>query len=64
MQAFRLALLKLKLTPEQLYADKTALTNILSLHVINGQALSVGDLKDGQEIETVSKQKLTVHVDQ
>lgn len=62
-KAFRLALLKLKLTPEQLYADKTALTNILSLHVINGQALSVGDLKDGQEIETVSKQKLTVHVD-
>jgi len=32
-QAFRVALLKLKLTPEQLYADKTALTNILSYHV-------------------------------
>eukprot|EP00878_Enallax_costatus_P007388 GHUV01007737.1.p1 GENE.GHUV01007737.1~~GHUV01007737.1.p1 ORF type:complete len:161 (+),score=45.21 GHUV01007737.1:307-789(+) len=61
--AFRAALIKLKLTPAQLYADKTALTNILSYHVINGQALTVDDLKDGQELETVSKQKLTVHVD-
>eukprot|EP00775_Hariotina_reticulata_P013542 gene13542-13668_t len=62
-KAFRVALLKLKLTPEQLYADKTALTNILSYHVVGGQALAAGDLKDGQQLTTVSQQPLTVHVD-
>lgn len=62
-QAFRLALLKLKITPAQLYADKTTLTNILSYHVISNQALAIGDLKDGQELTTVSQQKITVKVD-
>ncbi|KAI8472577.1 MAG: FAS1 domain-containing protein [Monoraphidium minutum] len=62
-RAFREALLKLKLTPKQLYADKTALTNILSYHVIADQALKVGDLKDGQEFTTVSHHKIGVNVD-
>jgi uncharacterized surface protein with fasciclin (FAS1) repeats len=62
-KAFRLALLKLKITPAQLYADKTTLTNILSYHVIDGKALAISDLKDGQELTTVSKQKITAKVD-
>jgi hypothetical protein len=30
---------------------------------VGGQALAVGDLKDGQQLTTVSQQPLTVHVD-
>lgn len=63
LQAFRLALLKLKITPAQLYADKTTLTNILSYHVVNGKALAIADLKDGQQLTTVSKQEITAKVD-
>ena len=64
LQAFRVALLKLKLTPKQLYADKTALTNILSYHVIPGKAQAAADLKDGQELTTVNqKDKLKVIMD-
>jgi uncharacterized surface protein with fasciclin (FAS1) repeats len=62
-KAFRLALLKLKITPAQLYADKTTLTNILSYHVVKDQALAIADLKDGQELTTVSQQKVTAKVD-
>jgi uncharacterized surface protein with fasciclin (FAS1) repeats len=62
-KAFRLALLKLKITPAQLYADKTTLTNILSYHVVNGKALAIADLKDGQQLTTVSKQEITAKVD-
>eukprot|EP00877_Chromochloris_zofingiensis_P003109 jgi/Chrzof1/1279/Cz10g01010.t1 len=62
-RAFEAALLKLKLTPVQLYADKTALTNILSYHVIHDQAITVADFEDGQELTTVQQGKLTVHVD-
>lgn len=63
LQAFRAALVKLKLSLEDLYVDKTALTNILSYHVVGGSAMFAGDLKDGQELTTVSQQKLTVKVD-
>eukprot|EP00879_Flechtneria_rotunda_P000072 GHRR01000110.1.p1 GENE.GHRR01000110.1~~GHRR01000110.1.p1 ORF type:complete len:213 (+),score=94.51 GHRR01000110.1:158-796(+) len=62
-RAFEVALLKLKLTPAQLYADKTALTNILSYHTINGQSLTAADLKNDQELTTVSQHKLRVKVD-
>lgn len=63
MQAFRAALVKLKLTVEDLYLDKTALTNILSYHVVGGSALTAADLQDNQKLTTVSQQELTVKVD-
>lgn len=62
-RAFQAALLKLKLTPAQLYADKTALTNILSFHVIKDKAVTAADLKDGDEYETINNHKLKVVVD-
>lgn len=62
-RAFQAALLKLKLTPAQLYADKTALANILSYHVLKDKAVIAGDLQDGQEYETVNNHKLKVVVD-
>ncbi|GBF94458.1 hypothetical protein Rsub_06992 [Raphidocelis subcapitata] len=62
-RAFEAALLKLKLTPKQLYADKTALTNILSYHVIHDQVLRLGDLKDGQQLKTLTQHPITVKVD-
>ncbi|KAF8067409.1 MCM5 [Scenedesmus sp. PABB004] len=62
-KAFRAALLKLKITPVELWADKTRLVDILSGHLIHGTALAVADLKDGQELTTLNKHKLKVHVD-
>jgi uncharacterized surface protein with fasciclin (FAS1) repeats len=62
LQAFRAALLKLKIKITDLYTDKTALLNILSYHTVPGKALTAAELKDGQELTTVSQHKLTVHV--
>ncbi|WIA33292.1 hypothetical protein OEZ86_006432 [Tetradesmus obliquus] len=62
-RAFRTALLKLKIKITDLYTDKTALMNILSYHTVPGPALTAGQLKDGQQLTTVSKHTLTVHVD-
>jgi uncharacterized surface protein with fasciclin (FAS1) repeats len=62
-QAFRAALLKLKIKITDLYTDKTALLNILSYHTVPGNAMTAADLKDGQELTTASQHKLTVHVD-
>eukprot|EP00877_Chromochloris_zofingiensis_P003138 jgi/Chrzof1/12825/Cz07g08250.t1 len=61
-QAFEAALVKMKLTVAQLYADKAALVNILSYHVINEQALTLGDLKDNQKYKTVQQSEVTIHV--
>lgn len=63
VQAFRAALLKLKIKITDLYTDKTALMNILSYHTVPGPALTAGQLKDGQQLTTVSQHTLTVHVD-
>lgn len=52
----------MKLTVAQLYADKAALVNILSYHVINEQALTLGDLKDNQKYKTVQQSEVTIHV--
>ncbi|WIA13144.1 hypothetical protein OEZ85_006738 [Tetradesmus obliquus] len=62
-RAFRAALLKLKIKITDLYTDKTALMNILSYHTVPGPALTAGQLKDGQQLTTVSQHTLTVHVD-
>jgi uncharacterized surface protein with fasciclin (FAS1) repeats len=62
-RAFEAALLKLKLTPVALYADKKKLTEILSYHVVPGQALKVGDLRDGQRLRTQLKHELRVRAD-
>lgn len=61
--AFEVALVKLRITPAQLWTDKTALTNLLSYHTIQGKAVAAADLKDGQQLTTVSQHKLTVKVD-
>jgi uncharacterized surface protein with fasciclin (FAS1) repeats len=61
--AFEVALVKLKITPAQLWTDKTALTNLLSYHTIQGKALSAADLHDGMKLKTVSQHELTVKVD-
>lgn len=61
--AFEVALVKLRISPAQLWTDKTALTNLLSYHTVLGKALSAGDLKDGQQLTTASQHHLTVKVD-
>ena len=58
--AFEAALLKLKISPAQLYADKVALTNILSYHVVN-RVIHPEDFKDGSTVQTVNNQELKVH---
>lgn len=57
------ALAKMKLTPVQLYADRTKLLDILSYHTVGGPAVAAADLKDGQQLTTINQHQLTVHVD-
>jgi transforming growth factor-beta-induced protein len=48
-------------TVEALLADIPALTNILTYHVVGGEAMST-DLSDGQKIITVQGKKITVTI--
>jgi uncharacterized surface protein with fasciclin (FAS1) repeats len=57
--AFEAALLKLKISPAQLYADKVALTNILSYHVVN-RVIQAKDFKDDTTVDTVNQKQLKV----
>ena len=62
-EAFAAALTALKLTKEQLLADKALLTKILTYHVVAGKVLAADVVKlDGQEVATVQGGKVKVSV--
>ena len=48
---------------DTLTADTELLTKVLEYHVVSGAAVTAGELTDGQEIETLSGDTLTVTVD-
>jgi len=58
-EAFAAALEELGLTADELLADKTTLTSILTYHVVEGEVLST-DLTDGMKAPTVNGAELTV----
>ncbi len=60
-EAFAAALEDLGLTAEELLADKTTLTSILTYHVVQGEVLST-DLTDGMKAPTVNGAELTVDI--
>ncbi len=63
-EAFEAALADLGLTAEELLADTELLTSVLTYHVVEGEvpAADVVTL-DGQEVETVNGETVTISVD-
>jgi len=62
--AFEAALAALKLTKEQLFADKALLTKVLTYHVVAGKVLAADVVGlNGQEVATVQGSKVKVTVD-
>lgn len=62
--AFEAALAALKLTKEQLFADKALLTKVLTYHVVSGKVLAADVVKlAGQEVATVEGSKVKVTVE-
>jgi uncharacterized surface protein with fasciclin (FAS1) repeats len=59
VQAWAAAGTALKLSPDELFANKTLLTNILNNHVAMGTATS-SQLTDGQTLTTLAGETLTV----
>lgn len=47
----------------QLTDDSDLLTEVLTFHVVEGQALTAGDIEDGQSVETVEGDTLNFSVD-
>lgn len=62
--AFAAALEALKLTKEQLFADKALLTKVLTYHVVAGKVLAADVVGlNGQEVATVEGSKVKVTVE-
>jgi len=63
-EAFAKALVALKLTKEQLLADKALLTSVLTYHVVAGKVLAADVVKlNGQDVATVNGATVKVTVD-
>ena len=63
-EAFEAALADLDLTADELLADTELLTSVLTYHVVEGEfsAADVVEL-DGQQVETVNGESVTISVD-